>query len=72
MQDGFLRKKPFPGITFPLHQLENRYSIFTALDCTMTSRLQQEIQQSRPFASIEAEALLEEVRCAIGNAIPIA
>jgi hypothetical protein len=27
MQDGFfLRKKPFQGITFPLHQLENRYS----------------------------------------------
>jgi hypothetical protein len=26
MQDGFfLRKKPFQGITFPLHQLENRY-----------------------------------------------
>jgi hypothetical protein len=25
-QDGFfLRKKPFQGITFPLHQLENRY-----------------------------------------------
>jgi hypothetical protein len=28
MQDGFfLRKKPFQGITFPLHQLENRYSM---------------------------------------------
>ncbi len=27
MQDGFfLRKKPFQGITFPLHQLENRYN----------------------------------------------
>jgi len=26
MQDGFfLRKKPFQGIAFPLHQLENRY-----------------------------------------------
>jgi hypothetical protein len=26
MQDGFfLRKKPVQGITFPLHQLENRY-----------------------------------------------
>jgi hypothetical protein len=31
MQDGFfLRKKPFQGITFPLHQLENRYK---ALGC---------------------------------------
>jgi len=26
MQDGFfLRKKPFQGITFPLHQLESSY-----------------------------------------------
>jgi len=33
MQDGFfLRKKPFQGIAFPLHQLENRYKILKTFD----------------------------------------
>jgi len=35
MQDGFfLRKKPFQGITFPLHQLESRYSQHELSSCS--------------------------------------